>query len=150
MSGLRRSVSTYPWRAFRTARLKCAGAPSCICHIRVLIASGTSSSSFGRSCKRKSGYWVLVSRCGKTCGHTKQSPTILAHALMLKCCWCLNIILSTITHELNVSGHMLMWTFLLVLVCGTRAESLPAPFSYTLYINIICVTHIAICTYMPK
>jgi hypothetical protein len=37
-----------------------------------------------------------------------------------------------IEHLLNVSGHMLIWTFLLVLVCATRAQSLSAPFSYTL------------------
>jgi hypothetical protein len=42
--------------------------------------------------------------------------------------------LSAITHILNVSGHMLMWTFCLVLVCGTRTQSLSAPFSYILYI----------------
>jgi hypothetical protein len=42
-------------------------------------------------------------------------------------------ILSAITYKLNVSGRMLIWTFLLVLVCGTRAQSLSAPFSYTLY-----------------
>jgi hypothetical protein len=41
--------------------------------------------------------------------------------------------LSAITHELNVSGHMLIWTFFLVLVCGIRAQSLSAPFSYTAY-----------------
>jgi hypothetical protein len=49
---------------------------------------GTSSSSFGRSCKRKSLEWLPVRRCGKTCGPTKLSPTILAHTLMLNCCWC--------------------------------------------------------------
>jgi hypothetical protein len=42
---------------------------------------------------------------------------------------------SAITHKLNVSGHMLMWTFFLVLVCGTRAQSLSTPFIYTLYIK---------------
>jgi hypothetical protein len=41
--------------------------------------------------------------------------------------------LSAITHKLNVSGHMLIWTFVLVLVCGTRAQSLSAPFCRTLY-----------------
>jgi hypothetical protein len=45
-------------------------------------------------------------------------------------------ILSAITHKLNVSGHMLVWTFF-VLVCGTLAQSLSASSSYTLYMNII-------------
>jgi hypothetical protein len=48
--------------------------------------------------------------------------------------------LSDITHKLNVCGHMLIWTFFLVLACGTRAQSLSAPFSYTLHINIkVCI-----------
>jgi hypothetical protein len=40
--------------------------------------------------------------------------------------------LSAITHELNVSGHMLIWIFFLVLVNGPRAQGVSAPFSYTL------------------
>jgi hypothetical protein len=40
-----------------------------------------------------------------------QSPTIPAHTLIFDCCWCLHSILSAITHRLNVSGHMLIWTF---------------------------------------
>jgi hypothetical protein len=42
-------------------------------------------------------------------------------------------ILSAITHKLNVSGHMLIWTFSLVLVSGTYAQNLSTPFSYTLH-----------------
>jgi hypothetical protein len=42
--------------------------------------------------------------------------------------------LSAITHKLNVSGHMLMCIFFLVLVCGTRVQSLSALFSYTLWV----------------
>jgi hypothetical protein len=34
----------------------------------------------------------------------------------------------------TVSGHMLIWTFFLVFVCGSRAQSSFIPFSYTLYI----------------
>jgi hypothetical protein len=30
--------------------------------------------------------------------------------------------LSARTHKLNVSGHMLIWTFFIALVCGTRAQ----------------------------
>jgi hypothetical protein len=41
-------------RTSRTKRLKYAGAPSCMYCISALTASGTASSSFGRSCKRKS------------------------------------------------------------------------------------------------
>jgi hypothetical protein len=41
-------------------------------------------------------------------------------------------ILSAITHKLKVSGHILIWTFLFS-ICGTRAQNLFAPFSYTLY-----------------
>jgi hypothetical protein len=44
--------------------------------------------------------------------------------------------LSAVTHKFNVSGHMFIWTFFLVLVCGTCAQSLSAPFSYTLYMFI--------------
>jgi hypothetical protein len=36
-------------------------------------------------------------------------------------------------YTLPVTGHMLIWTFLLVLVCGTRAQNLSAP-SVTFYI----------------
>jgi hypothetical protein len=36
-----------------------------------------------------------------------------------------------VTHKLNVSEHMLIRVFLLDLVCGTRAQSLSATFSYT-------------------
>jgi hypothetical protein len=41
--------------------------------------------------------------------------------------------LASVQENISVSSHMLIWTFFLVLVCGTRAQSLPAPFSYTLY-----------------
>jgi hypothetical protein len=37
-------------------------------------------------------------------------------------------ILSAINQKLNVSGHMLMWTFFVALVCGTGAQSLSVPF----------------------
>jgi hypothetical protein len=47
---------------------------------------------------------------------------------------CCKYTLSAVTHKWNVSGHMLIWTFFLGLVCGTRIQSLSAPFSYTLYI----------------
>jgi hypothetical protein len=35
-------------------------------------------------------------------------------------------------HKLNVSGHTLIWAYLLVFVRGTRSQTLSAPFSYTL------------------
>jgi hypothetical protein len=50
----------------------------------------------------------LGSVWGKTCGPTKQSPTIPAHTLTLKCCWCLHSDFSAVTGKLNVSEHMLM------------------------------------------
>jgi hypothetical protein len=40
---------------------------------------------------------------------------------------------SAITHKLNVSGHMMIWTFFLGLVCGTHAQCLSTLISYTLY-----------------
>jgi hypothetical protein len=40
--------------------------------------------------------------------------------------------LSAIAHKLNVSGHMLIRTFFLLSVCGTRAQNFSAPLSYTL------------------
>jgi hypothetical protein len=45
--------------------------------------------------------------------------------------------LSAITHKLNVSGLMLIWTFFLRLVCGIGAQNLSAPFSYNLYMREI-------------
>jgi hypothetical protein len=42
--------------------------------------------------------------------------------------------LYAISHKLNISGHMLIRTYFLVLECGTRTQSLSVPFSYTLYI----------------
>jgi hypothetical protein len=42
-------------------------------------------------------------------------------------------ILSAITHKLNVSRRMMIWTCFFVLVCRTRTQILSAPFSYTLY-----------------
>jgi hypothetical protein len=41
--------------------------------------------------------------------------------------------LSAITHKLNVSVLMLIWTFFLFVVCGSRSQNLSAPFSYTRY-----------------
>jgi hypothetical protein len=40
--------------------------------------------------------------------------------------------LSVIIHKLNVSAHMLIWTFFLLLVRGTLAKILSSPFNYTL------------------
>jgi hypothetical protein len=45
--------------------------------------------------------------------------------------------LSAVTHKLNVSGHMLIRTLFLALVFGIRAQSLYAPFSYTLYNTVL-------------
>jgi hypothetical protein len=42
--------------------------------------------------------------------------------------------LSAVTHKLNVSGRILIWAYFLVLVYGTRAQSLSATFSYIPYI----------------
>jgi hypothetical protein len=43
--------------------------------------------------------------------------------------------LSAVTHELIFFEHMLILAFFLALVCGTRAQSLSAPFSYDLRIE---------------
>jgi hypothetical protein len=44
--------------------------------------------------------------------------------------------LLAINHKLNISGHILIWTFFLVLECGTRVQSLSAPFRlHSAYIN---------------
>jgi hypothetical protein len=42
-------------------------------------------------------------------------------------------ILSAVNHKLNVSGHLLTWSYFLVLICGTRAQNLSGPVSYNLY-----------------
>jgi hypothetical protein len=55
----------------------------------------------------------------------------------LECAGAPSCILSAITHKLNVSGHVLTLTFFLVLACGTRAQSLSAPFNYNLYVCIL-------------
>jgi hypothetical protein len=44
--------------------------------------------------------------------------------------------LSALIHKLNVSRHILIWTFFLVFLCGIRAQNLSATFSYTLYIPL--------------
>jgi hypothetical protein len=43
-----------------------------------------------------------------------------------------NSIVSAVTHKLNVSRHMLIWTFFLVLVCGTRAKNSSTAYAYTI------------------
>jgi hypothetical protein len=45
---------------------------------------------------------------------------------------CMYSILSAATCKLNVSGHVLLWTFYLVSACGTRAQGLSASFSLIL------------------
>jgi SNF family Na+-dependent transporter len=65
-----------------------------------------------------------VVRCVKACieshgGHFEH---------LIKCT------LPAINHKLNVSKCTLMWTFFLVLVCATHAQSFSTPFVYTLYI----------------
>jgi hypothetical protein len=40
---------------------------------------------------------------------------------------------TAITHKLNISVHMLIWTFLLVFLCGTWAHNLYTTFRYILY-----------------
>jgi hypothetical protein len=79
-----------------------------------------------------------VSRCGKTCGPAKQSPTIPTHTLVLYCRWCLSGILTAIIYKLNVSGHMLIWTlFSCFGAWNSCPKNLPALFSYTIYIPCI-------------
>jgi hypothetical protein len=63
------------------------------------------------------------------------SPTVPALMLVMNSCLCLHSILSAIILKLNVSEYMLLRIVFLVLVCGTRAQSLSAPFSYTLYMS---------------
>jgi hypothetical protein len=63
-----------------------------------------------------------------------------------------------ITEKLNVSGHMLIWTFFLVLICGTRAQNLSSLFGYTLHIGpvirtvmiMLCVFQVFFLTSWPK
>jgi hypothetical protein len=59
----------------------------------------------------------VVVACKQMWQNTRAYQTIPAHTLMLNFCWCVHSILSAITHKLNVSGHMLIWTFFLVLLC---------------------------------
>jgi hypothetical protein len=101
----------------------------------------TSSSSFGWSCKRKSREWLPVSRCGKTCGSTKQSPTIPAHTLMLNRCWCLLSILSAIgmSQIKCFRTHVNMDMCVCVLGYVTRAQSLSATFRYIHTYMLICI-----------
>jgi hypothetical protein len=54
---------------------------------------------------------------------------------MPNCFWSLHNAPVAVTHKRNVSEHMLMWTFFLVLAHGTRAQKPPTPISYT-----VCIT----------
>jgi hypothetical protein len=56
-----------------------------------------------------------------------------SHTAWLKCAGtpsCMYSILSAVT-QLHFPGHVLILTLPLVLVCGTHAQSLSSPFSYT-------------------
>jgi hypothetical protein len=54
--------------------------------------------------------------------------------------------LSAITNKLNVSGHMLIWIFFLILVWGTRAQSLSPILLFTICIKkSVCLFDI--CTF---
>jgi hypothetical protein len=85
------------------------GAPSCMYHVRALTASGTASVAVADH----------VSRCGKTCGPTKQSPkypcpNITAELLLVST----HYASSYDSHRINVE---------------TDIFSSCAPFGYTLY-----------------
>jgi hypothetical protein len=77
-------------------------------------------------CEKKTWEWPPVSQCCKMYASAKHLQTVLAHTLLLNCCWCLLSIHSARIHRLNVSWHLL--------VCGTCTQHLSPPFSY-----IICI-----------
>jgi hypothetical protein len=107
-------------RTSRTARLKCAGVPSRVYHIRVLIACVTSPSNFGILSKRKSRYWWWWD----------MSRTLLN--IMEDIIKYFKDTLSAAIIKSNVTRHILIWTFFHVLVCGTRTQSLFKSSSYTI------------------
>jgi hypothetical protein len=57
------------------------------------------------------------------------------HWILWRTFWALiiNVLFPAMNHKFNVSWHMLIWTFCLVLVRGTRFQSLWTLFSYILY-----------------
>jgi hypothetical protein len=69
-----------------------------------------------------------------------RTSTIPAHTLMLNCSWCLqSIILSVITHKLNVSGHLF-----LVFACGIHAQNFSSTFIYILYMVYLLEAHTSV------
>jgi hypothetical protein len=77
-------------------------------------------------------YWVHISTARLK--YAAAPPCIAQHSF-------------TVTHILNVSGHMLIWAVFLVLVCGTSARSLSAPFGHTLYIHYTSYLYIHYTSY---
>jgi hypothetical protein len=57
--------------------------------------------------------------------------------------------LSAVNHRINVFSHLLIWTFSLILLYWTLAQSLSAPFSYTLYVWLACWSGIQFWTMRP-
>jgi hypothetical protein len=101
-----------------TARPNPAGAPSCFCHSCDMAVSGTICIPVALvdNASRESRYWLSVNRYG---------PAIPTQTLMTNWCRWLHSNLSVVSHELNASGHVLIWTFFVVLVCETRAKICP-------------------------
>jgi hypothetical protein len=94
---------------------------STVTHVPHLCSvSGTSFSSFGRSCKRKSQLWLSVSWCGKTCGPTKQSPTVPDHTLMLNCCYNSQIKCFWTYVGMEIFSRFRMWNWCPKFVCTFR------------------------------
>ena len=71
----------------RATKLKCAGAPSCINHITILVAIGTFSKNPGSNSSKKCRYTSPVSLSGKNTGPISQSPTIPTQTFNENWCW---------------------------------------------------------------
>jgi hypothetical protein len=98
-------------------------------------ACGSSSSSFGRSCKMK----LVVVACKPIWQDMRAYRTItnnpFPHTLMLNCCWYLHSILSAITQQVKCFLTYVDMDIFLVLVYRTRAQISSAAFSCFLYLK---------------
>jgi hypothetical protein len=73
----------------------------------------------------------IVDVCQAICNYTSIFEQ-MRQSMMRRVEMCIE---SALTKKLSVSGYMLMWTFLRVLVCGTCTQSWSTPFIYTLYMK---------------
>jgi hypothetical protein len=105
-------------RIHRTERLRCAG-PSHMHAFVLWLPVIQFPVDLADHVRGKLGSGLPVSRCGKTCGPTNQSPTIPAYTLMLNCCWCLEWVTPWGFSSAPGAGCEYWWCHLYRNVCDT-------------------------------